>query len=197
MTSSDNKAWAEFKTPLSQDSLIRFCRNIEQLFKINPYLEIKQWKNIAPQKFFIYIINHSQNNTFSLETNIYVTDIDDGIKIEYEKGIKSETIIKTQPIPEGSKLEITEKYHSPSSNDTANELSNVDKSLTKWAEEIQNYLIDWQRWSWFLPWKLYKQRIWLPMKPMARRITYMIIWISIIEIALILLGVTIYFLEYR
>ncbi len=197
MTSTDNKAWAEFKTPLRQDALIHFCRDIEQLFKINPYLEIKQWKNLGPQKYFIDVVNHSQNHTFSLKTNIYVTDIDDGIKIEYENGIKSETILKTLSIPEGSKLKITEKYHSPSSNDTANELSSVDKSLTKWAEEVQNYVIDWQRWSWFLPWKLYKQRIWLPMKPMARRITYMIIWISIIEIALILLGVTIYFLEFR
>ena len=197
MTSSENKAWAEFKTPLSQDALLHFCRDIEQLFKINPYIEIKQWKNLEPQKYFIDVVNHSQKNAFSLETNIYITEFDDGIKIQYENGIKSETIFKTQAIPEGSKLEITEKYHSPSPNDSANELSNVDKSLTKWAEEIQNYLIDWQRWSWFLPWKFYKQRIWLPMKPMARRITYMIIWISIIEIALILLGVSIYFLEYR
>jgi len=34
------------------------------------------------------------------------------------------------------------------------------------------------------------------MKPTARRITYMLLWISLVEIALLTLGVGIYFFEY-
>ncbi|MEJ2114716.1 MAG: hypothetical protein P8X88_01360, partial [Gammaproteobacteria bacterium] len=71
------------------------------------------------------------------------------------------------------------------------------KSLQKWAEEIQNYLIYWQRWSWFLPWRIYKKHIWIFMKPAARRISFMLIFISLIEVALIGLGVIIYSIEYR
>ena len=35
------------------------------------------------------------------------------------------------------------------------------------------------------------------MKPTARRITYILLWITVVEIALIALGVAIYFVEYR
>jgi hypothetical protein len=40
------------------------------------------------------------------------------------------------------------------------------------------------------------RRIWQPMKPSARRITYMLLWISLAEVALIALGVAIYFVEF-
>jgi hypothetical protein len=40
------------------------------------------------------------------------------------------------------------------------------------------------------------RRVWQPMKPTARRISYMLVWISLFEIALIALGVAIYFSEY-
>lgn len=197
MGDTTNKAWAEFKTPLSQDALLLFCHDVEQLFRINPYLEVIKWKKIQPHKHYIDVLNHSQNPGFSLQTTLYVTDIANGIKLHYAKGIKSDTTIVASATVEGSKLVITENYNTHQIDSDANLLATVDKSLKQWAEEIQAYLINWNRWSWFLPWRYYKQRIWLPMKPSARRIAYMLIWISFIEIALIGLGVIVYLLDYR
>ena len=152
---------------------------------------------IQPHKYYIDVLNHSQNPEFSLQTALSTTDITNGIKLHYSKGIKSDTTIVASDTAEGSKLVITENYKPHQIDSNVNLLATVDKSLMKWAEEIQTYLINWNRWSWFLPWRYYKQRIWLPMKPSARRITYMLIWISFIEIALIGLGVVIYLLNYR
>jgi len=197
LTGNENKAWAEFKTPLSEEALLDFCHNIEQLFRINPYLEINKWEQLAPHSYFFDFVNHSQAPEFSLQTNMNIIDIANGLRIQYDNGIKSETTFICKRAPEGSKLVITEQYHSHDSKSNNNQLNKVDKSLTKWAEEIQNYLINWKRWSWFSPWQFYKQRIWLPMKPSSRRITYMLIWISIFEIVLIALGTLIYFLEFR
>ena len=196
MTKATNKAWAEFKTPLSQEALLLFCNDMEKLFRINPYLEVNKWETIEKNKYFIDFINHSQEPPFSLQTHLRVTNLSDGLQIYYENGIKSDTTIIAQAIPEGSKLVITDHYH-PLNDDNVGLFSSVDKSLTKWAEEIQSYLIYWQRWSWFLPWRFYKKHIWLLMKPSARRISYMLIFISLIEVMLIGLGVIIYFIEYR
>ena len=196
MTDEVNKAWAEFKTPISQDALLKFCYQVEQLFRINPYLDIKKWKYLEKDKFFVELINHSQDPEFRLQTKLCMSHLKDGFLIDYENGIKSSTLLQIKPADGGSKLTITEHYHSENSEKYKNKLNKVDKSLTKWAEELQIYLSDMHHWSWFLPWRIYKQRIWLPMKPSGRRISYMLIWISIIEITLIALGVIIYFLEY-
>ena len=197
MAIQENKAWAEFKTPLKHGALLLFCKDIERLFRINPYLEIKTWEKAERRKHLIHVINNSQKQPFSLKTNIYITEIENGLRAQYDHGIKSVTTFEVYPYLDGSKLKITELYHSISPDDKSDAINKVDKSLTKWAEEIQNYLISWHRWSWFLPWNKYKQHIWLPMKPTARRITYMLIWISFVEVALIFLGTIIYFLEYR
>ncbi|MES9902269.1 MAG: hypothetical protein ABW168_06250 [Sedimenticola sp.] len=65
----------------------------------------------------------------------------------------------------------------------------------KWGEDLQAYLVHWNRWSGFAPWRWYMRRIWLPMKPSARRITYILLWISLVEVALILLGAGVYWSE--
>ena len=188
MTNEVNKAWAEFNTPLSQDTLRDFCYKIEQLFRINPYLEITTWESLEKDKYFVELVNHSQEPEFRLQTNLSVTQLEKGLQIDYEDGIKSSTSFHTKPMHDGSKLVITEHYHSESSDEYKNKFNEVDKSLAKWAEDLQTYLIDMHRWSWFPPWRIYKHKIWLPMKPAGRRVTYMLIWVSFIEIALIALG---------
>ncbi len=169
---------------------------MERLFRINPYLEVNKWEATEKNKYFIDLTNHSQEPQVSLQTHINVTNLNDGLHVYYDNGIKSDTTIIAQALSEGSKLIITDHYHSLK-DDEPELICSVDKSLHKWAEEIQNYLIYWQRWSWFLPWQIYKKHIWIFMKPAARRISFMLIFISLIEVALIGLGVIIYSIEYR
>jgi hypothetical protein len=196
-SNNEDKAWVEFNTPLDQNALLNFCQNIERLFRINPYLEFETWEQISQQTYRMSAINHSQNSSFKIDTELKVNNLLNGLEIKYSKGIKSSTMIIIKPFRQGSKITITDNYKSKSKQERIEHLHEVDKSLTKWAEEIQQYLVLWKRWSWFSPWRFYKNQIWQPMKPSGRRITYMLIWISLFEIALIGLGVIIYYVEYR
>ncbi len=192
----EDAAWASIQTPLSVVELHQFCADIERLFRINPMLEFKKWENKGAGAYLISALNSSQETSFEFETEFTVSKLDDGLQISYNSGIKSSTEIKIEACDSGSKLTITDRYDRLPVDEREQHLAEVDKSITTWAEYIQRYLLMWQRWSGFGLWRWYMRRIWQPMKPSGRRITYMLLWISVVEVALILLGVGIYFAEY-
>ena len=193
----DDRVWVEFNTPFNKKALLNFCQKLEQLYRINPYLEFEKWAHTSKYSYYMVAINHSQVPSFKIDTKFKLENLTNGIEVHYSNGIKSSTRFIIDDAAQGSKLIITEIYRLLPTQESLTYLHEVDKSLTKWAEEIQQYIILWDRWSWFTPWKLYKSYIWLPMKPSGRRITYMLLWISIIEVLLVSLGVMIYFIEYR
>ncbi len=193
---AEDAAWASLNTPLSVEQLKLFCRDIERLFRINPMLEFKQWQQLEADQFLFSSKNISQETAFELETKLQLTELEDGFKLDYSQGIKSSTLFKIEPSEKGSKLTITEQYQGASEEERKLRLNEVDQSLVVWANYLQKFLVMWHKWSWFAPWRWYMHKAWLPMKPTARRITYMILWISVVEVALIGLGVAIYFAEY-
>ena len=193
----EDKAWVEFKTPLDQVTLLEFCQDVERLFRINPYLVFKRWETISAGQYRLHAVNHSQAPAFEIDTEITVEPLQDGLEIHYSRGLKSRTRITVQELSGSSSLVIEEKYESVPESERLDRLDEVDRSLTKWAEEIQHYLLQWQRWAWFGPWRYYKKRIWQRMKPAARRITFLLLCISAVEIALIGLGLAIYLIEFR
>lgn len=193
----EDKAWVEFRTPLDQAVLLEFCQDVERLFRINPYLVFERWEKITARQFRLHAINHSQTPAFEIDTEMTVQPVSDGLEIRYAQGLKSSTRFSVGVLPEGSTLVIEEKYEGVPGPERIHRLHEVDRSLLKWAEELQHYLLQWQRWAWFSPWRYYKQRVWQPMRPAARRITFMLLCISAIEIALIGLGIAIYLIEYR
>ena len=193
----EDKAWVEFKTPLDQAALLEFCQDVERLFRINPYLVFRRWETVSARKYRLHAINHSQTPAFEIDTEITVEPLQDGLEIHYSRCLKSSTRITVQESPGSSSLVVEEKYEGVPESERLDRLDEVDRSLTKWAEEIQHYLLQWQRWAWFAPWRYYKKRIWQRMKPAARRITFVLLCISAVEIALIGLGLVIYLIEFR
>ncbi|MDH5648146.1 MAG: hypothetical protein OEY67_00705 [Gammaproteobacteria bacterium] len=194
---SQDIAWASLTTPLSTEDLNQFCQDIERLFRINPYLEFNQWQAVSDRRYRFSGRNLSQEQPFEFDYELTVHPSDKGLRIDYNSGIKSNTEIKIEPEGQGSKLTITDRYERLPENEREAYLHEVDKSLVAWANYMRTYLTSWRRWSWFGPWRWYMRRIWQPMKPTARRITYVLLWITVFEIALIALGVAIYFIEYR
>jgi len=194
---SEDAAWAAINTPLAPNSLKDFCRDIERLFRINPMLEFKKWKSLGNDRYFFSGRNISQEEPFEFEFELQVKELADGLRIDYSQGVKTSTIIKIEAAEQGSKLTITDNYDGLSEEERKSRLGEVDKSLITWLHYLQKFLILWQRWSRFGWWRWYMRRIWQPMKPAGRRITYMLLWISVVEIALILLGTGIYWSEYR
>ena len=194
---AEDAAWASINTPLSVDDLTVFCHDIERLYRINPMLEFQHFKSLGEQRYAYAGRNTSQETPFDFDYTFTVTELPDGLQIDYDQGIKSRTLFKIEPVSNGSKLTITDYYERLSVDEREQHLQEVDKSLVIWANYLQRFLITWSRWSRFGLWRWYMRRIWQPMKPTARRITYILLWISVVEIALIALGVAIYFVEYR
>lgn len=197
MLTHEDKAWVEFKTPLDRAALLEFCQDVERLFRINPYLVFRRWETISAGQYRLHAVNHSQAPAFEIDTEITVEPLQDGLEIHYSQGLKSSTRITVQESSGSSSLVIEEKYEGAPESERLGRLDEVDRSLTKWAEEIQHYLLQWQRWAWFSPWRYYKEQVWQRMKPAARRITFLLLCISAVEIALIGLGLAIYLIEFR
>ncbi|MFQ5644714.1 MAG: hypothetical protein ACE5FQ_13605 [Thiogranum sp.] len=194
--SGEDVAWASVETPLSVDALKTFCSDIERLYRINPMLEFRRWESKAANQFVFSGRNISQEQPFDFEFVLTVSALEDGVRIDYDSGIKSSTTVSIQPAGQGSKLTITERYERLPAEQRNAHLHEVDKSLVIWAQYLQQYIDNWQRWSRFGLWRWYMRRVWQPMKPAGRRITYILLWITAVEIVLITLGAAIYFVEY-
>ncbi|VAW90577.1 hypothetical protein MNBD_GAMMA21-18 [hydrothermal vent metagenome] len=200
VVADEDVAWASIETPLDVDELKLFCQDIERLFRINPMLIFKDWQSNEENGYQFSGQNISQEEPFDFDLTLSINAVTDGVQINYQQGIKSSTTFTIEPADAGSqsksKLTITEDYNGMSEQERKEHLHTVDRSLTVWAKYLQQYFLSWQRWSRFRLWRWYMNRVWQPMKPSGRRITYMLLWITAFEIALIILGVTIYYIEY-
>lgn len=196
-------AWAVLHTPLSIIELKSFCRDIERLFRINPMLNFHKWQQLEENRYRFAGQNISQQPAFDFNLILTVRQLPEGLQIDYDHGLKSRTTLIIEPAADQSeqteyrsKLTIIDYYDGLPKNERAKHLHCVDKSISVWANDIQRYLYDWHRWSRFHLWRWYMQQVWQPMKPMGRRITTILLWVTLAELALISLGGAIYFLEY-
>ena len=197
-TDSEDAAWASITTPLTVEELIEFCNeDVERLLRINPFVEFKHWKERGNGSYQYNFKNSSQEKSFELELELRVEQRLDGLTIHYSSGLKQSTQFKVEGNPLGSKLIIIENYAALGENEHEARMNEVDKSLITWAKDLQLYLMRWKRWSRIVPWRWYMKYVWQPMKPTGRRITYMLLWISLVEVGFIALGAAIYFAEYR
>ena len=193
---AEDAAWASFRTPLSETELRTFCDDVERLFRINPYLEFSQWQETGPGQYHFSGKNISQDPAFEFAMDLRVEPLEDGIRVHYSQGLKSSTTFKVEPDSQGSQLTIIEDYSNSPEKERQERLHEVDRSLVKWANDLQAYLVHWRQWSRFGLWRWYMRRIWQPLKPMSRRIVYIMLWITVVEIALIILGAAIFWVEY-
>jgi hypothetical protein len=194
---SEDAAWASINTPLGTDELLAFCReDVERLFRINPYLEFTQWECLGDNHYAFAGRNSSQEQPFDFALELTIEELEDGLCIHYLDGLKNDTLFKVESSPSGSKLTIHENYSPLAEELQEKSLGEVDRSLTTWAGDIQNFLIIWKQWRWLGPWRWYMNHVWQKMKPSGRRVAYMFWWITLVEVALIVLGAAIYFVEY-
>lgn len=197
-------AWVILHTPLSERELKQFCLDIERLFRINPMLNFKKWQTMRPDRYYFAGQNISQNPPFDFELILAVKKLTNGLQIDYEQGLKIRTTFVIEPfsglqnaqLPLQSTLIITDFYRSFPETECTQQLLRVDKSISVWANDLQHYLFNWKKWSHCGLWHWYMHNIWQPMKPMGRRITYILFWVTVAELALIFLGAALYYLEY-
>ncbi|MES9827857.1 MAG: hypothetical protein ABW201_06325 [Candidatus Thiodiazotropha sp.] len=191
---SEDAAWVTIETPLSMDQLQNFIGDLERLFRINSLLEIECWESVGNDRITFEALNLS--NGKHIKSELSMERIDKGLRIKYDRLLKRSTSLQVEPSTmSGSTLTITDDYSGTEETERRQRLDEVDRSLEQWGRDLHGYLRLWRRWSWLPPWRWYMQRVWQPMKPSARRITRWIVWITLAEMAVVLLLIVILVIE--
>lgn len=193
--SARDASWVSVDTPLDLPSLRDFCADTERLFRINPYLEFEAWQRSGDAGYHAKFRNLSNQQTVALDMRIE-RDSPDAFAVVYREGIKARTRFVLEPTAVGSRITITDDYSRWPDAERAQHIGEVDKSLNAWGWALHEYLRQEQRWGRYAGWRWYMRRWWLPMTPRARRITYMLVVLTVAELALILLGALIYWIEF-
>ncbi len=191
-TTASDAAWVKIETPLSPMALAEFCRDLERLYRINPYLEFKSWQPLAADRYRAQLKNLSNSREIEFDMSVLQVSAREFV-VHYARGIKSSTRFTILPAPIGSALSIVDDYGRAAQDQKTDE---VDRSLHAWGVALHEYLYRERRWGWCAPWRWYMRRVWIPMKPAARRITFVVLMVTLAEVALIALVMAIYWLEY-
>ena len=86
-----NAAWVKIHTPLKSQELFSFCKNIEKLFRLNPFLKIDLWERKNQSGFNVSWQNHSNEEMFKVDTSIQVENKSNQIQVKYELDTKQTT----------------------------------------------------------------------------------------------------------
>lgn len=193
--STRDAAWVAVETPLALPALRDFCADVERLFRINPYLEFQAWRRSGADSCHARFRNLSNQQDVVLDMRIERAS-PDAFSVVYADGIKARTRFVLEATAAGSRLTITDEYSRLPDAERAQRIAEVDKSLNAWGWALHEYLRHERRWGGFPPWRWYMRRLWLPMTPRSRRITYMLVLLSAAELVLVLLGAMIYWIEF-
>ena len=185
-------AWVVIEAPLDATALAAFCRDVERLYRINPYLEFRYWRETGTGAFAIALRNLSNQRELELRLKLERRSERDFL-VQYDRGVKRSTRFEIEAAEGGSRLRITDDY----SGATEADQPEVDRSLHAWGAALREYLLREQRWGSVAPWRWYMRRVWIPMKPSARRITFIILMVTLAEIVLFVLVMAIYWAEHR
>ncbi len=190
----EDAAWVTVDTPFDRVELRAFLEDVERLYRINPMLEFKEWRQTRNRQYQLEAKNLSNGKL--IKTTLDVEADEDGITVRYRHGLRQRTKfhVKSQNNSD-IKLVITDDYSGVTLDERKARIDEVDKSLVHWGSHLHRYMQQWKRWSWLPGWKFYMRKIWQPMKPMARRITYILVMITLAEFVLFLLVFTIFRLE--
>lgn len=186
-------AWIVLETPLLAAELASFCQQLETMYRINPFLEFDTWQQRAPSEFHAEFLNHSNGQRVVLDGRV-TREAERAWRIDFAAGPKRSTRFEIEACPAGSRLTITDEYRSPEA-DASGAASEVDRSLHAWGIALKSYLERERRWGWLPLYGAFMRKVWLPMKPAARRITFLVLVIGLADIALVALGLAIYWIE--
>ncbi len=184
-------AWVTLEIPLAPARLAAFCLDLEQLYRINPFLEFASWEQTAPDRFRAELVNHSNGQHMVIAATVTRTS-DHALRVDYVERLKKSTRFEIEPTASGSRLTITDEY-SPTGGVAQDD--EVDRSLHAWGVALKTHLERDRCWGWMPLYRWCIRRLWLPMKPAARRITFLILVIGLADIVLIALGLAIYWIE--
>ena len=193
---SSDAAWATIDLPFQANYVATQCRDLEVLFRVNPFLHFAEWRQIDVDAFHVRWRNES--NEQELDTIVRrVAGPGMGFTVEYERGLKRRTVFLLEDDTDGSRLTVVDDYDGTPTEERARRAPEVDRSLLAWTRALQLYFRRLKRWSWVPGWRWYMRRMWVPMKPTARRIVWLLYVITLAEFVVFLFVLLIYALEHN
>jgi hypothetical protein len=177
-------------------TLREFCRDVERLYRINPCLEIAAWRSIADDTFRAAWRNTSNQQDAALDLRVE-RESADTFAVTYSQGLKRCTRFALSPAVGGSRLTITDDYSGVPEEERTRRVAEVDRSLAAWGWALYAYLRRERRWGRNPVYRWYTRRVWLPMKPGARRITTLLVLVTAAEFLIVLFVGLIWWIEHR
>ena len=183
-----NAAWVVIPTRLTTAVLFNFCRDIERVFRLNPYLKIISWRERNANKYEIELENYSNEQVIEVSAQIKVEELQNELQLNYSSGIKNKTYFIVEETDRGAQLMIVDDYGE--SNQQV--VEQVDKSLSAWGNALERFFAAYKLVRHF-PWadKIIN-RWWIRLNPSGRRIIYILMVITAIELLALLLFVILY-----
>lgn len=199
----EDAAWISVDLPLPAAELYEFLQKLERLFRLNPHLEIKSWQEDEPGKLVsgkqVRVESLNEMNGVQQKLTMSISDVQPGIsfRLGYDSGLKQSTIFTVQNIgPASSRLLIKDIYPADmSAAEREKRLNEVDRSLVPWGAALHSYFKRRARWRWLPLYNWWQNSFWLGMTPRHRRITRMIVWVTVLEFVVFLFVFVIYWLE--
>jgi hypothetical protein len=159
-----------------------FLDDVERLFRLNPQLAIERWE---PAAGGFRLVGQNESNGRSIDTIVRIDKSAGSLALRYAGGLKRATRFVAEPVPEGTRLVVTEYY--PRLDDARDpRVAEVDRSLVPWVAAIRRHLRARVRWGWLPGWRWWNERLLPGMAPRQRRIVRLIIWASAVEFAIFL-----------
>lgn len=206
-TGIDDSCWVTIDLPMLPSQSIRFCHAIEDLLRLNPYLDIRSWQEESGpfgegKCFHLHALNEMTGIEHDMDLTVAELS-ENRLCIEYSEGAKKRLEIQAT---------VPEKASSCSSGDALSILTlrehydmtlpvevlekEVDRSIAHWGSSLRKHLQNTYRWRW-LPGYLSLQRFWLTMSPRNRRIGRWLIWIGLAEFLFFIFVFIIFILEHN
>lgn len=181
---SQDAAWVTIPVKQSVEELIKLCENTEAIIRVNPYyIYKKKWLQTDEGCYQTEFSNLSNLQELNIKFCIN-RETKTRWVITYENCLKKKTVLEIEATDIGSQLTITDDYEGVTKDELKSRQEEVDKSQKAWGKALFGYFLRWKRFGWIPGWGLYTYRFWIPMKPAARRITYMLLMIEIAFIGL-------------
>ncbi len=178
-----NAAWVRVPTQLDERSLFFFCLQVEKVFRLNPYLRIHHWVEYNDSTDVAWE-NSSHHVPLKQNTRITISADANEICIRYQSGAKIETYFIIEKNKQEADLIIVDRYQDNAKGSS----SEIDKSIHAWGESLFRFFNHYQYLRRIPLIDKVINRFWIKLSPMARRITYILFIITVVEmIALTLL----------
>ncbi len=183
-----NAAWVVIPTRLPVETLFNFCLEIERVFRLNPYLKIIAWREKNREIFELELENYSSEQVLKVSTQIEVDKLQNELQLSYSNGIKTKTYFIVEKTDQGAQLTIVDDY----GESDQQLVEQVDKSLSAWGSALERFFAGYRLLR-HLPWadKLINYW-WIRLNPSGRRIVYILMVITAIELIALLLFVILY-----